>query len=105
MTLLFAGPGAAPRPAGFLSMRVPSDVLAAAGRRHESACRHRPAPRGCVHASAGGRDRAVKPYVPWLVRGRGPRDEPAGCATIDHVSSLRFYGLSTCSMRVDPFVM
>ena len=47
----------------------------------------------------------LKLCVPWLVSGRGLRDEPAGCATIDIVSSWGISGPSTRSMKVDPLLL
>ena len=47
----------------------------------------------------------LKLCVPWLVSGRGLRDEPAGCATIDSVSSWGISGPSTRSMKVDPLLL
>src|SRR6516225_521650 len=47
----------------------------------------------------------VKLCVSWLVRGCGLRDEPAGCATNDLVSSLAASGLSTCSVQVAPLLL
>ena len=106
MPLLPAGPGGPPPgPACVLADKGPGDVLMAVGSQHESVGGRRALPRIRPYSTLEVRNARVKLCLPWLVRGRGLRDEPAGGATNDLVSSLGAYGLSTCSIQVAPLLL
>ena len=106
MPLLPAGPGGPPPgPACVLADKGPGDVLMAVGSQHESVGGRRALPRIRPYSTLEVRNARVKLCVPWLVRSRGLRGEPAGCATVDVVSSLGVSGPSTGSLKVDPLLL
>src|SRR6516225_7684373 len=70
-----------PGPACVLADKGPGDVLMAVGSQHESVGGRRALPRIRPYSTLEVRNARVKLCVPWLVSGRGLRDEPAGRET------------------------